>query len=119
MRRGCDKGASRPETLPRRHCAKRRLCAQAALALRLHRSRTVAGIKTVLTNREHAYAGNERRGVVRNDRRKHSRSGRRTSDPHTNWQRIAWLFAAYALYLSVRALPATVKNLFKRTETPA
>jgi hypothetical protein len=50
-----------------------------------------------------------------NDRRKHSRSGRRKTDPHTNWRRIAWLFAAYAAYLSIRSLPATVKNFFKRT----
>jgi hypothetical protein len=49
------------------------------------------------------------------DRRKRSRSGRRSSDPHVNWQRIAWLFAGYALYLSVRSLPATVRNLFKGT----
>jgi len=49
------------------------------------------------------------------DRRKRSRSGRRTSDPHVNWRRIAWLFAAYALYLSVRSLPETVRNLFGRT----
>jgi hypothetical protein len=49
------------------------------------------------------------------DRRRHSRSGRRASDPHTNWRRIAWLFAAYALYLSVRSLPETVRNLFSRT----
>jgi hypothetical protein len=51
------------------------------------------------------------------DRRKHSRSGRRTSDPHTNWRRIAWLFAAYAIVMSVRSLPTTVRNLFKRTPT--
>jgi hypothetical protein len=51
------------------------------------------------------------------DRRKYSRSGRRKSDPHTNWRRIAWLFAAYAAYLSVRQLPETVRNLFKRTTT--
>jgi hypothetical protein len=49
------------------------------------------------------------------DRRKHPRNGRRTSDPHVNWRRIAWLFAAYALYLSVRSLPDTVHKLFKRT----
>jgi len=49
------------------------------------------------------------------DRRKRSRSGRRASDPHVNWRRLAWLFAAYALYLSVRSLPDTVRNLFKRT----
>jgi hypothetical protein len=52
------------------------------------------------------------------DRRKNSRSGRRKTDPHTNWRRIAWLFAVYAAYLSVRSLPATVKNFFRRTTTP-
>jgi len=55
------------------------------------------------------------------DRRKNPRGGRRPSDPHTNWRwrRLAWLFAAYAIYLSARALPATVKNYFtrKRTQT--
>jgi len=55
----------------------------------------------------------------KNDRRKNSRSGRRKSDPHTNWRRIAWLFAVYAAYLSIRSLPSTVKSLFKRTTTPA
>jgi len=55
------------------------------------------------------------RRIPNGDRRKHSRSGRRASDPHTNWRRIAWLFAAYAVYLSVRSLPLTVRNLFKRT----
>jgi hypothetical protein len=44
-----------------------------------------------------------------------------------NWRRIAWLFAAYAAYLSIRSLTATVrdvvparlKKLFKREETAA
>ncbi len=54
------------------------------------------------------------------DRRKNSRSGRRTSDPRDNWywRRLAWLFAAYAVYLSVRSLPATMKNYFARTRNP-
>ena len=52
----------------------------------------------------------ERRGTPRGDRRKNSRSGRRTGDPHTNWRRVAWLFAAYATYLSVRSLTATMKR---------
>lgn len=55
------------------------------------------------------------RRVPGTDRRKYSRSGRRSSDPHVNWRRIAWLFAAYAVYISVRSLPATVRNLFNRT----
>ena len=69
----------------------------------------------------------ERRLSNRNDRRAHSRSGRRSTDPRMNWRRIAWLFAAYAAYLSVRSLSATVRNavpaklkkLFKREETAA
>ena len=45
---------------------------------------------------------NERRQMDRGDRRKNSRGGRRTKDPHTNWRRIAWLFAASAsLRLSI------------------
>ena len=56
----------------------------------------------------------ERRASNRTDRRRNSRSGRRASDPHTNWRRIAWLFAAYAVYLSVLSLPASVKGVFNR-----
>ena len=52
----------------------------------------------------------ERRGAPRGDRRKNSRSGRRATDPHTNWRRLAWLFAAYAAYLSIRSLTATMKR---------
>jgi len=49
------------------------------------------------------------------DRRRHSRSGRRANDPHaaTKWRRIAWLFAAYAAFLSLRTLPARLKGLFR------
>jgi hypothetical protein len=36
-----------------------------------------------------------------------------------NWRRVAWLFAAYALYLSIRKFPATVKRLLKREDTRA
>jgi hypothetical protein len=55
------------------------------------------------------------------DRRRNSRGGRRSNDPHTNWRwrRLAWLFAAYAVYVSVRSLPATVKDYFTRRRTPA
>jgi hypothetical protein len=56
----------------------------------------------------------ERRGGERSDRRKYSRSGRRASDPHVNWRRLAWLFAGYALYLSLRSVPETVRRLFRR-----
>jgi hypothetical protein len=63
----------------------------------------------------------ERRGAVRSDRRKHSRSGRRAKDPRFNWQRLAWLFAGYAIFLSIRSLPATLRQkLFSRsTPTPS
>jgi len=56
----------------------------------------------------------ERRASVRTERRKNSRGGRRTYDPHTNWRRLAWLFAAYAAYLSVRSLPSSVTRVLKR-----
>ena len=61
-----------------------------------------------------------RRGGARGDRRKHSRSGRRARDPQFNWRRLAWLFAGYAIYLSIRSLPATLRQkLFSRiTPTP-
>ena len=59
------------------------------------------------------------RRTVGDDRRKNSRGGRRSTDPHTNWRRLAWLFAAYAAYLSVRSLPATMKEYFTRRQTPA
>jgi len=66
-----------------------------------------------------------RRRQARSDRRKHSRSGRRAIDPQFsrraidpqfNWRRLAWLFAGYAIYLSIRALPHTLRQrLFSRT----
>jgi hypothetical protein len=59
----------------------------------------------------------ERRGARSADRRRNSRSGRRTGDPHVNWRRLGWLFAAYAVYVSVRSLPTTVKKMFNRTPT--
>ena len=69
---------------------------------------------------ETTFSTAERRGSERDDRRKNSRGGRRTSDPRVNWRRLAWLFAAYATYLSVRQIPATIRRLFKRTEpTPS
>jgi len=58
----------------------------------------------------------DRRAAVRSDRRKHSRSGRRARDPQFNWRRLAWLFAGYAIYLSMRSLPATLRQkLLSRT----
>jgi hypothetical protein len=60
----------------------------------------------------------ERRGAARTDRRKRSRSGRRSHDPHFNWQRLAWLFAGYAIFLSIRSLPATLRQRFFSRTTP-
>jgi hypothetical protein len=56
----------------------------------------------------------ERRTSARGDRRKHSRSGRRAHDPHNSWRRVYLLFGAYAVYLSVRKLPATIRRLWRR-----
>jgi hypothetical protein len=58
----------------------------------------------------------ERRVADRRDRRANSRSGRRKGDPRMNWRRIAWLFGAYAAYLSVRSIPASLKRLLRRDE---
>ena len=79
-----------------------------AVALRLHDGPDVA---------ETRVSSSERRGARGGDRRKNSRSGRRDGDPRVNWRRIAWLFAAYAVYLSVRSLPATVKQIFTRSSS--
>ena len=58
----------------------------------------------------------DRRTVANgNDRRKNSLSGRRSTDPRFKWRRAAWRFAAYALYLSARSLPASVKKFFVRS----
>jgi hypothetical protein len=53
------------------------------------------------------------------DRRRQSRSGRRASDPHTDWRRLTWLFAVYGAYLSLRALPAAIKRFFQRPPAAA
>jgi hypothetical protein len=58
---------------------------------------------------------NERRGTERTDRRKNSRNGRRGTDPRVNWRRLAWLFAAYAVYLSIRSLPSAVRRFLDRS----
>ncbi|HJZ70875.1 MAG TPA: hypothetical protein VKE51_03995 [Vicinamibacterales bacterium] len=42
------------------------------------------------------------------DRRRNPRNGRRRTDPGTAWRRIAWLFGAYAIFLSIRSLPASM-----------
>jgi hypothetical protein len=50
------------------------------------------------------------------DRRRLSRSGRRIDDPHVSawyWRRLAWLFAAYAAFLSLRSLPSTLRRWFE------
>ena len=61
----------------------------------------------------------ERRAEGRMDRRKKSRSGRRAADPHVNWRRLAWLFAMYGAFMSVRSLPSTVKRFFTRESSPS
>jgi hypothetical protein len=76
------------------------------VALRLHDSSTVA------ETRVHSF---ERRRGASGDRRRNARSGRRDGDPRVNWRRVAWLFAAYAAYVSLRSLPATIKQLFGRS----
>jgi hypothetical protein len=48
------------------------------------------------------------------DRRRHSRNGRRRSDPRSHWRRLAWLLAAYAAYVSLRWLPENVRRLIAR-----
>ena len=58
----------------------------------------------------------ERRQPEHSDRRNNSRGGRRDGDPRVKWRRLAWLFAAYATYLSIRSLPATLRRMFKREE---
>jgi hypothetical protein len=35
-----------------------------------------------------------------------------------NWRRLTWLFAAYAIYLSLRTPPTSVWQRFKRERTP-
>jgi len=35
-----------------------------------------------------------------------------------NWRRLAWLFAVYATYMSIRSLPSTVKRFFARESSP-
>jgi hypothetical protein len=59
----------------------------------------------------------ERRERGRADRRNNSRSGRRQTDRHLErrWRRAAWLFAAYATLLSLRALPSNIRRRFNRT----
>jgi len=60
----------------------------------------------------------ERREGRRNDRRKNPRNGRRSTDPRFNWRRVAWLFAGYAIIVSIRTLPSTVRRLFERRKIP-
>jgi hypothetical protein len=89
---------------PRR--AQRAKPATAVLASGLHRRRRVSESKTAERRRRE-------RGA---DRRKHSRSGRRTTDPHghSRWRRLAWMFAGYAAYLSLRSIPAAIRRLIRR-----
>jgi hypothetical protein len=81
------------------------------LALRLHDGHDVADTRVSFSERS-----SNRRGWS-GDRRKNSRSGRRDGDPRVNWRRVAWLFAAYAVLVSIRLLPTTVKRLVTRNRT--
>jgi hypothetical protein len=60
----------------------------------------------------------ERRAGGRTDRRKNPRSGRRASDPRFNWRRIGWLFALYAVFLSLRSLPSSIRKYFSSENMP-
>ena len=85
----------------------------ANLALPLHREARVSNAETSFPERRREPSGP--------DRRRHSRSGRRSSDPHVStwhWRRIAWLFGAYVTYVSVRTLPTTIRKIFRST-TPS
>jgi len=77
------------------------------------------GIAWLANVSENSKATTERRSSDRSDRRENSRGGRRGSDPHVNWQRVAWLFALYAIFMSVRSLPSTVWKFFKSERTAA
>jgi len=78
------------------------------VALRLHNTRGVSEVSAVKVPTF------ERRRMPRGDRRRNSRSGRRAGDPRFNWQRLAWLFATYVIYLSIRSLGDTIKRVFQR-----
>jgi hypothetical protein len=58
-----------------------------------------------------------RKSGERSDRRRKSRGGRRADDPRPKWRRLAWLFAAYAVYLSIRSIPAAVRRFWRREAT--
>ena len=75
------------------------------LAFRLHHAIAVPATSAPVPDRR----------ANRTDRRKNSRSGRRATDPRSNWRKVAWLFAAYAVYLSIRSLPSTVKTAVPKT----
>jgi len=77
-----------------------------SVALRLHDLSHVPELKVSNMERRYASGG---------DRRRHSRNGRRAGDPRVNWRRLAWLVAAYAVYVSLRSLPATVRKMFQHT----
>jgi hypothetical protein len=55
-------------------------------------------------------AAENRRQRAQPDRRKHSRGGRRLTDPRDR-RRMQWRLAAYSTYLSLRAWPSAVRRL--------
>lgn len=86
------------------------------LALPLHyRGGVSAPASTVRNTHEQAARVLTPRGA---ERRRHSRSGRRSDDPHVSewhWRRVAFLFGAYVTLVGLRTLPRTVQSWFKRS----
>jgi hypothetical protein len=86
------------------------------LALPLHYvSGVSAPASTVRNTHEQAARVLTPRGA---ERRRHSRSGRRSDDPHVSewhWRRVAFLFGAYVTLVALRTLPKTVQSWFKRS----
>ena len=89
------------------------------LALRLHYLSGVSAPASTdrYTDRNHEQAARvlTPRGA---ERRRHSRSGRRSDDPHVSewhWRRVAFLFGAYVTLVGLRSLPQTVQRWFERS----
>jgi len=61
----------------------------------------------------------DRRLANGGDRRKNSRAGRRAGESNGSrrWRRVAWVFAAYALCVSVRSVPSAIRKAFSRKTT--
>ena len=59
----------------------------------------------------------DRRAAERADRRKSTRNGRRASERRRSWGHMVWLFAGYALYVSIRAVPLGLRRVIGRART--